>query len=90
MDGIHHLLILVRPGYGEHFGIALLDHFRLGTQTACDDDSAIFGERFADRFKAFIAGRIEKAARVHEHEIRAGIIGRDLIAFSAQPRDDAF
>ena len=83
MHRVHHRLILVRAGDGEHLRMRLLDHIRLGAKTAGDDHPSIRLDRLADGRQALIAGGIEKAAGVDQHEVCARIIRRDLITLGA-------
>ena len=47
----HHLIGGVRTGDGEHFRVGLFNDIALRTETAGDDDPAVFGECFADRIQ---------------------------------------
>ena len=89
VDRIQHLFILVRAGDRQHLGMHAGDVLRLGPQTAGHDHPAVFGQRLADRLEAFGLGTVEKPAGVHDHRLGPGIIGRDAIAFGAQPGQDA-
>ena len=68
------LVILLRPGDGEHIGKARPDAVSLMPHAARHDDLAIFGHGLADGFQAFGLGAVEKAAGVDDHHIGAGII----------------
>src|SRR5690606_11922506 len=52
------------------------------------DHAAILGDRLADRLEALRLGGIEKAARVDQHDVGAGIVGGHGIAFGAEPGQD--
>ena len=86
MDGTDDFLILMGAADREHLGEARADHFGLLPQTASDDHPAIFGERFADGLKRFFFGRIEKTARVDQHDVGTRIVARHRIAVGAQHR----
>ena len=88
VDRVQNLLVLVRTGDGEDAGVMLADVIRLGAQTARHDHAAILGQRLADGVQTLGLGAVQKAAGVHNHRIRAGIIRRDRIAFGAQARED--
>ena len=90
VDRVHHRFVLVGAGDGEHLGVRALDHVGLGAEAAGDDHLSIRLDGFADGGEAFVAGGVEEAAGVDEHEVGAGIVGRDLVALGAQARDDAF
>src|SRR4030081_4086574 len=89
MHGSAHALILLRPGDREHTGIGGLDLLGFGAHAAGDDDLAVLGHGFADRAKRFLLGAVEKAAGVDDDEVSTIMLARQLIAFRAQPRDDA-
>ena len=59
-------------------------------QTTRDDHAAIFVQGLANRLKAFGLGAVQKPAGVHDHGIRAAVVGRNSIAFGTQPGQDAF
>ena len=86
---VHHLLILMRASDREHFRVGFLDDIGLSAEATGDDDFAIGLNRLADGVEAFIAGAVEKAARVHQDKVGAGIVRTDLVSFGAQPGDDA-
>src|SRR3546814_2664664 len=76
MDRADHLFILMRAGDREHTREARTDRFGFLAHAAGDDDAAVLRDRLADRFEAFFLRRIEEAAGVDEHDVRARIIGR--------------
>ena len=89
MDGADHLLILVRPGDGEHVGEALADDVGFLAEAAGDDDAAILRDRLADRLQALFLGAVEEAAGVDQHHVRTCVVGAHRIAVGAQAREDA-
>jgi hypothetical protein len=86
---LHHRLILMRAGDGEHAWMRRADPVGLDAKAAGDDDLAVLGQGFADRRKRFFLGAIEKAASVDHHGVSALIARRQLVAFGAQLGDDA-
>ena len=78
------LLILLRAGDREHLREALADHVGFLAHAAGDDDAAVLGDGFADRLEALVLGAVEEAAGVDQHHVRAGIIGRHVVAVGAQ------
>ncbi len=88
-DGLHDALILMRAGDGEHVREGGADALVLDAETARDDDAAILRHGLADGIQALGLGAVEKAASVDDDDIGAVIARGDLIAFRAQPRDDA-
>ena len=89
MHGLEHALILLGAGDREHAGMGLFDLFGLGAHAAGDDDLAVLGHGLADRGEQLLLGAVEEAAGVDDDEIGAVMLARKLIAFRAQPRDDA-
>ena len=89
MHGVEHALILLRAGDRQHAGIGRLDLLGLGAHAAGDDDLAVFGHGLADGAERFLLGAVEEAAGVDDDEVGAVMLARQLIAFGAQPRDDA-
>ena len=77
-------LILLRAGDREHVGEAVADDVGFLAHAAGDDDAAVLGDRFADRFEALFLGGIEEAAGVDQHHVGAGIVGRHVVAVGAQ------
>ena len=65
------------------------DHVGLGAEAAGDDDAAVFRQRVADGVERLVARRIQEAAGVDDDQVGAVMLARDLVAFGAQPRDDA-
>ncbi len=74
----------------EHFWEAGTDGVRLIAHAARDNHPAIFGNRFANGFKAFFLCTVKKAAGVDQHDICARIIGRQAIAIGAQFGENTF
>ena len=90
VHSVEHLLILMRACNGEDIRVMLADVIRLRPQTPRHDHFAILLQRFANRLKAFCLGAIEETAGVHDHRIRASIVGRHAVSFGAQTRQNAF
>ena len=84
VDRSDDFLILLRPGDREHLREAGADDVGFLAHAAGDDDPAILGDGLADRLEALLLGGIEEAAGVDQHDVRAGIIGRHVIAVGAQ------
>lgn len=82
-------LVLLRPGYREHVRMQGGDLLRLRTHAASHDHLAIFGKRRTDGVERFSLRAIQKAARVNDCEVGISVAARQLITFSAQPRDNA-
>jgi hypothetical protein len=59
------------------------------TQATRDDYPAVFRERLADGVERFLDGGVDETAGVDDDQVRAGIVGRSLIALGAQLREDA-
>jgi len=78
------LFILLRAGDREHSREARTDDIGFLAHAAGDDDPAVLGNRFADRFQAFGLGAVEEAAGVDQHHVRARIIGGHVVAVGAQ------
>ena len=89
VHGLQHALILLRAGDRQHAGIGRLDLLGLGAHAAGDDDLAVLGHGLADGAERFLLGAVEEAAGVDDDEVGAVMLARQLIAFGAQPRDDA-
>ncbi len=89
MHGLHHALVLLRAGDREHVGIARGDLFRFRAHAAGDDDLAVFRQGFADGAEQFRLRAVEKPAGIDDDEVGAVVLARELVAFRAQPRDDA-
>jgi hypothetical protein len=60
-----------------------------GPHAAGNDDLAVFGHGSADGRQRFSLGAVEKAAGIDDGEVGAGMVAGQLVAFRAQPRDDA-
>ena len=65
------------------------DLLRLGAHAAGDDDLAVFRHGGADGGERLRLRAVEKAAGIDDGEVGAGMVARQLVAFGAQPRDDA-
>ena len=89
MHRVDHALILLRAGDRQHLRKPVGDLLRLVTHAAGDDDLAVLVQRGADRGERFLLGAVEEAAGVDDDEIGSGMLAGELIAFRAQPRDDA-
>ncbi len=89
MHGIEHALILLRPGDREHIGIRFLDLLGLRAHAAGDDHLAVLGHGFADGTERLLFCTVEKAAGVDDHQIRAVMLARQLIALGSQARNYA-
>ena len=90
MHRIDHILVLVRPGNGQHRGVGLADQLLLDAQAAGNDDATVFVKGFADGFERFLLGTVEKAAGIDQHDIGAGIVAAEGVALRAQGGHDAF
>ena len=90
MHRLDHCLVLMGTCHREYLREPGADCLGLLAHAAGHDHPAIFHDRLANRLEAFFLGRIEKAAGVDQHHVRAGIIGAHRIAIGAQPRQDAF
>ena len=89
VDRVQHLFVLVRPGHGQHLGMRAGDVVGFRPQAAGHDHAPVFNQRLADRVEAFGLGAVEKAAGVHDHRIRALIVGADRIALGPQAGQNA-
>ena len=89
VHGRNNALVLLRPGDREHPGIGRRDFFRLGTHAAGHDDLAVLLERLANGRERLRLGAVQKPAGVDQDDIRTAMVAGELIAFRAQPRDDA-
>ena len=61
----------------------------VGAEAAGDHHLAVLGDGLADRLQQFLPGADQKAAGVDHHDIGAVVARGDLVAFGAQPGDDA-
>jgi hypothetical protein len=89
MDRLDHILVLLRPGDRKHAGIGARDAFRLRAHAAGHDHLAVLIECLANGRERFCLGTVQEAAGIDQHYVRAAVVARELIAFGAQPRDDA-
>ena len=89
VHGFQHALILLRARDRQHARIGRLDLLRFRAHTAGDDDLAVLGHRLADGAERFLLGAVEEAAGVDDHNVGAVMLAGQLIAFGAQPGDDA-
>jgi hypothetical protein len=80
---------LLQPGDRQHAGIRRLDLLGFRTHAAGDDDLAVLGHRLADGAERFLLGAVEEAAGVDDDDVGAVMLAGQLIAFGAQPGDDA-
>ena len=71
MHRLHHLLVLMRAGDGEHARMALADAAFLHAEAAGDDDAAVLGHGLADGVEALLLGAVEEAAGVHDDDVGA-------------------
>ena len=90
---VHHLLRGMRAGHRQHAGVHLAHQVapartRLGTQTAGHDDLAIFSQRLAYGVQALLDGIVNKAAGVHNDQVRTVEGFGGLVAFCAELRED--
>ena len=85
----HDVLVGLRSGDGEHVRVLLADDLGLGAEAAGDDDAAVLGHGVADRLERLVAGRIQEPACVDDDQVGAVMLAGDLVAFGAQPCDDA-
>ena len=83
-------LILLRAGHREHLREARADDVGFVAHAAGDNHPAILGNRLADRLEALFLGRIEEAARIDQHDVGPGIVGRHLVPVGAQLGQDTF
>ena len=89
MHRLHHLLVLMRAGDGEHARMAFADAAFLDAEAAGDDDAAVLGHGLADGVEAFLLGAVEEAAGVHDDDVGAAVVGRHAIALGPQLGQDA-
>ena len=89
VHGLQHALVLLRTRDRQHTGIGRLDLLGFGAHAAGDDDLTVLGHGLADGAERFLLGTVEEAAGVDDDDIGAVMLARQLIAFGAQPRDDA-
>ena len=89
VHGVHDFFVRVRPGDLEHARMAIRDRLRLGAEAAGDDHLAVARERLADRIERFVHGVVDETARVDDDEVRVLVRADDVVAFRAQPREDA-
>ena len=90
MHRAHHFLVLLRAGDGQHVGEALADQVGFLAEAAGDDHLAVLGNGLADGLQRFFLGAVEEAAGVHQHHVRAVIVGADLVAVRAQLGQNPF
>jgi hypothetical protein len=62
----------------------------LRAKTTCNDDFAIFGQRFANRIQRFFHGAINESASIDDYKIGVMIRRRGLISFGAQLGENLF
>ena len=85
-----HGFILMGAADREHFRKARADHFGFLAEAARHDHATVFGQGFANRFERFFLRAVEEPARVDQHDIGPGIVGRQAVPVGAQFRQDAF
>ena len=93
MHVLHHLRGRVRAGDREHLRMDLRDDVVAGgillrAEATGDDHLAVLGQRLADGIQRLLHGRVDEAAGVDDHEVRAVVGRRRLVAFGAQARED--
>ncbi len=88
--GLHHAFERLRAGDRRDVRESLADGLRLGPHAARHDHLAILIHRLADGREGFGLCAVKKAAGVDDDRVGPGMIARKLIAFGAQPRQDAF
>ena len=89
MHRLEHRFILLRTGDREHAGMNLRDLLGLGAHAAGHDHLAVLGHGLTDRRQRFLLCAVEEAAGVDDDEIGPVMLAGELVAFRAQPRDDA-
>ena len=82
--------ILMRARDREHIREARTDDVRFITHAACDNNAAVFRDRLSNRLKALFLCGVQKATGIDQHNVSAGIIGRQAIAIGAQLCKDPF
>ena len=90
MDRRYDSLILMRARNRQNIGKAGADDIGFVAHAARHDDTAIFRDSLTNGFQAFFLCRIEKTARIDEHDIGTGIIGRQAIAVCTQFGENPF
>ena len=88
MDDIHYLISRMRSGDGKHGRVCCLDNVALGAETACNDDLAVFIQRFTDGVERLLNCGIDKAAGIDDNEVRIIVTRRDFVALGAQLGQD--
>ena len=95
VNGIHHFLRRVRAGDGENFRVNVahqiipaIGFFR--AQTPRDDNFAVFRQRLANRVQTFFHGIVDKAAGVHDDQIRTLEGFGGLVTFGAELGQNKF
>ncbi|MNP04069.1 hypothetical protein D3C76_959740 [compost metagenome] len=90
MDGIDHLLVLLRTGDGQYARVHIADAVFGDAHAAGDDDLAVLGDGFADGVQRLGLGAVDEAAGVDHHYVGILIGGHDLVALHAQLGEDSF
>ena len=85
----HDALVGLWARDGQDVGIVAPDGVGFGTHAARDDDLAVLRHGVADGRQRLGLGAVEKPTGVDHHGVGAVVLLRDLVAFGAQPRDDA-
>ena len=85
----HDAFIGLRAGDGTDLRISSEDRPRFGSHATGDDHLAILAHRGTNSGKRFRLGAVEKPAGIDDHRVSAFVMLGDVIALSAQLRDDA-
>ena len=88
VDRVHHALILLRTGDGEHIGEPFRDGFGFGPHAAGDDDLAIVFQGRPDGGEQFRLGAVEEPAGVDDDQVGPVMPAGQFITLRAQLRDD--
>jgi hypothetical protein len=89
MHRVQHAFILLRSGNRQHAGVGGLDLLGLRAHAAGNDHLAVLSHCFADGAERFLLGAVEETAGVDNDQVGAVMLARQLVAFGAQPGDDA-
>jgi hypothetical protein len=85
-----HLFVLMRARHRQNLRMGSADRIGFFAHAAGYNHAAIFGNRLANRGKAFFLRAIQKPAGIDQHHISARIILGKGISIGAQARKDAF
>src|SRR5690554_2704864 len=86
----HDLFSRVRAGYREHLRVRGLHHPLLGAQATGHDDFTVFAQGFADGVERLLDRSIDETTGVYDDQISAVVATRNLVALSAQARNNVF